>query len=43
MKEKGEKKKKENSSELQKPNGEAEIYHNNKKCDWEKQKKSSKV
>ena len=27
------KKKKENSSELQKPNGEAEIYHNNKKCD----------
>ena len=33
--EKGKKqrKKKENSKELQKPNVEAEIYNNNKKCD----------
>ena len=29
-------KKKENSTELQKPNVEAEVYNNNKKCDWEK-------
>ena len=28
-----EKKKKENSTELQKPNIEAEVYNNNKKCD----------
>ena len=27
------KKKKENSAELQKPNVEAEVYNNNKKCD----------
>ena len=27
-------KKKENSTELQKPNVEAEVYSNNKKCDW---------
>ena len=27
------KKKKENSTELQKPNVEAEVYNNNKKCD----------
>ena len=26
-------KKKENSTELQKPNVEAEVYNNNKKCD----------
>ena len=32
------KKKKENSTELQKPNVEAEVYNNNKKCDWEKNK-----
>ena len=28
------KKKKENPTELQKPNVEAELYNNNKKCDW---------
>ena len=28
-----EKEKKENSTELQKPNVEAEVYNNNKKCD----------
>ena len=33
-----EKKKKENSTELWKPNIEAEVY-NNKKCDWEREKK----
>ena len=27
-------KKKEISSELQKPNVEAEVYNNNKRCDW---------
>ena len=32
MKERGEKK--ENSTELQKPNIEAEVYNNNKKWDW---------
>ena len=37
------KEKKENSTELQKPNVEAEVYNNSKKCDWEKKKKSSKV
>ena len=26
--------KKENSTELQKPNIEAEVYNNNKNCDW---------
>ena len=26
--------KKENSTELQKPNVEAEVYNNNRKCDW---------
>ena len=25
-----------NSTELQKPNVEAGVYNNNKKCDWEK-------
>jgi len=30
---KGEREKKENSTELQKPNIEAEVYNNNKKCD----------
>ena len=33
LKRKGKKKKKENSPELQKPNIEAEIYNNKKKCD----------
>ena len=28
------KKKKENYRELQRPNIEAEVYNNNKKCDW---------
>ena len=28
-----EERKKENSTELQKPNTEAEVYNNNKKCD----------
>ena len=28
------KKKKENSTELQKPSTEAEVYNNTKKCDW---------
>ena len=28
------KEKKENSTELQKPNIKAEVYNNNKKCDW---------
>ena len=31
--EKGEKKKKENATELQKPNIEAEVYNNNNECD----------
>ena len=26
--------KKENATELQKPNVEAEVYNNNRKCDW---------
>ena len=39
-KEEERKREKENSTELQKPNIEAEVYNNNKKCDWEK--KSSK-
>ena len=34
--------KKENATELQKPNVEAEIYDNNKKCDWGKRKKKLK-
>ena len=29
-----EKKEKENSTELQKPNVDAQVYSNNKKCDW---------
>ena len=33
MKKRKGKKKKENSTELQKPNVEAEVYNNNKKCD----------
>ena len=37
-----EKKKEENSSEQQKPNIEAEVYDNNKKCDWGKRKKKFK-
>ena len=40
-KKKRKKKKKENSPELQKPNIEAEVYNNNKKCDWKK--KNSKA
>ena len=35
------KEKKENSTELQKPNVEAEVYNNNKKCDWGKKKLKS--
>ena len=31
--------KKKNSPELQKPNIEAEVYNNNKKCDWGKKRK----
>ena len=38
-----EERKKENSTELQKPNVEAEVYNNNKKCDIEKEKKISKA
>ena len=34
------KEKKENSTELQKPNIEAEVY-NNKKCDWGEKKKNA--
>jgi len=30
---KGKEKKKENSTELQRPSAEAEVYNNNKKCD----------
>ena len=37
---KRERKKKENSTELQKPNVEAEVYNNNKKCDWGKKEKA---
>ena len=33
-------KKRGNSIELQKPNVEAEVYNNDKKCDWEKEKSS---
>ena len=33
MEEEGKKEKKENSTELQRPNVEAEVYNNNKKCD----------
>ena len=29
-----EERKKENTTELQKPNVEADVYSNNKKCDW---------
>ena len=42
LKLKKEKRKKENSSELQKPNIEAEVY-DNKKCDWEKKKLKSLI
>ena len=31
---KKEERKKENSTELQKPNVDAEVYNNDKKCDW---------
>ena len=34
----GEKEKEENSTELQKPSVEAEVYNNNKKCEWGKRK-----
>ena len=34
MEEEGKKEKKENSTELQRPNIEAEVYNNSKKCDW---------
>ena len=36
------KEKKESSTELQKPNVEAEVYNNNKKCDWEEEEKAQK-
>ena len=36
-------KKEENSTELQKPNGVAEVYGNNKKCDWGKKKLKSLI
>ena len=36
------KKKDENSTELQKPNVEAEVYDNNKTCDWGGKKKKLK-
>ena len=36
-------KKLENSTELQKPNVEAEVYNNNKKCDWERKEKKKKL
>ena len=39
---KRERKKKENSTELQKPNVEAEVYKNNKKM-WLREKKTSKA
>ena len=39
---KREREKKDNSKELQKPNVEAEVYNNNKKCDWGKKKKKLK-
>ena len=32
----------ENSTELQKPNVEAEVYNNNKKCDWERKERKDK-
>ena len=44
MKEKRKKKNKtENCTELQKPNVKAEVYNNNKKCDWEKKKFKSLI
>ena len=36
-------KEKHNSTELQKPNIEAEVYDNNKKCDWGGRKKAQKL
>ena len=43
MEEEREKEKKENSTELQKPNiWEAEVYNKNKKCDWGEKKKAQK-
>ena len=36
---KREREKKENSAELQKSNVEAEVYNDNRKCDWGKRKK----
>ena len=35
--------KKENSIELQKPDTEAEVYNNNKKCDWGKKKNNQEL
>ena len=40
--EKKKNKKEENSRVLQKPNIEAEVYDNNKKCDWGRKKKAQK-
>ena len=35
-------KKEKNSEEQQKPNTEAEVYDNNKKCDWDQKKRKKK-
>ena len=40
---KSRKKKKKNSTELQNPNVEAEVYNNNKKCAWEEKKKAPQL
>ena len=36
-------KKEKNSEEQQNPNTEAEVYDNNKKCDWEKKELKSLI
>ena len=43
MEEERKKGKKESSTEPQKPNIEAEVYNNNKKCDWGKRKLKSLI
>ena len=43
LKKREKKKKMENFTELQKPNIEAEVYNNNKKCDWEKEEKKKQL
>ena len=42
-KERKQEKEKHNSTELQKPNIEADVYNNSKKCDWRKNKKAQKL